>query len=171
MKKIHLLWIFLYPLYQVIGTIRHEGSHALVAFLCGAHIDAFVFWPTLKPEGGILWGYVNWSGNVNWFVLAAPYIVDLLTFTVFFLLCARFHRVRPWVWLNMLIVGIISPLFNSLYNYRALFFGYASANDVTRLAQVLPDSLVHLYFLLTLLLYILGLLYLYIHYIYQPKHI
>jgi hypothetical protein len=33
LKKTDLLWLLAYPIYQIIGTIRHEGSHALAGLL------------------------------------------------------------------------------------------------------------------------------------------
>jgi len=30
LQKRDLLWILAYPIYQIIGTIRHEGSHLLL---------------------------------------------------------------------------------------------------------------------------------------------
>jgi hypothetical protein len=38
LQKRDMLWILAYPIYQIIGTIRHEGSHALVALLEGARV-------------------------------------------------------------------------------------------------------------------------------------
>ena len=29
------IWLFAYPAYQIIGTIRHEGSHALAVVMEG----------------------------------------------------------------------------------------------------------------------------------------
>ena len=61
-KLVDLLWIAAAPLYLLIGTARHEGSHALVALMEGAKVAKFVFWPT---ERG--WGYVLFPpGSVTW---------------------------------------------------------------------------------------------------------
>ena len=46
MKKKDFLWLLLYPVYQTIGTFRHEGSHALAAMAEGAEVTQFVFWPS-----------------------------------------------------------------------------------------------------------------------------
>jgi hypothetical protein len=46
-QKSDMLWLLAYPLYQVIGTVRHEGSHALVALVEGAKIEQFVVLPSI----------------------------------------------------------------------------------------------------------------------------
>ena len=149
MKITDLLWILAYPVYQLIGTLRHEASHAFVAMLEGARITEFVFWPT---EG--YWGYVNWEGPVTSVTTGAPYICDLLTFGLFFVLCMAARFGRRWIWLNAIAVGMISPLVNSAYNYRG---GLRGPNDVGKLLESLPPTFVHAYFWITIGLYLVGL--------------
>jgi hypothetical protein len=149
LRKRDLLWLLAYPLYQVIGTLRHELSHALVAWLEGATITEFKFIPT---QG--YWGYVRWSGPTDWLTLAAPYFVDLLTFVIFFWLCTSIKFHRHWLWLNAVIIGMLSPLVNTAYNYSGFIRG---TNDIGRLLQVLPPFAVHAYMVLTILLYCIGL--------------
>jgi len=74
MRRKDLLWILAYPVYQIIGTIRHEGSHALAAMAEGIEVEKFVFWPSL-PGGKFYFGYVNWEGSTTWFVTAAPVLL------------------------------------------------------------------------------------------------
>lgn len=154
LRKSDLLWLLGYPLYQLVGTFRHEGSHALVAMLEGAAIREFVWWPTVQEGMGFYWGYVRWDGHTSWLTIAAPYFVDLLTYAVFFWLCTRAPFKRRWLWLNAVIIGLVSPLVNSLYNYWG---GFRSMNDVGRLLRALPLWQVHLYFVSTIVLYGLGL--------------
>jgi len=153
LRRTDLLWLFAYPLYQIIGTFRHEGSHAIAGILQGAKITEFVFWPSIR-EQGFYWGYVRSVGDTNWLFLAAPYIVDLITFVIFFALCTRVRFRRKWVWLNLIIIGMISPLVNSLYNYWG---SENSRNDVGRLFADLPREVIHGYFILTLILYVIGI--------------
>lgn len=61
---------------------------------------------------------------------------------------------RRWVWLNLIALGVISPLVNSFYNYRG---GLQGPNDVSWLLQVLPEGIVHGYFWLTISTYLVGL--------------
>jgi hypothetical protein len=150
MKKTDLLWILAYPLYQLIGTFRHEASHALVALLEGHVIHKFVFWPTSRG-----WGYVSWDGPSTVASIAAPYICDLLTFLFFFAVCMTVILKRRWLWINMVAIGIISPLVNSAYNYD---FGRAKTNDVGWLFNQIPPMVVHAYFWITMLAYLVGLI-------------
>ncbi|MDZ7845215.1 MAG: M50 family metallopeptidase [Anaerolineales bacterium] len=149
MKKTDLLWILAYPLYQLVGTLRHEASHAAAALLEGARVTEFVFWPTRG-----YWGYVRWEGSVSAATIGGPYLCDLLTFGVFFILCMTVRFKRRWVWLNAAAVGIISPLVNSFYNYWG---GLRGPNDVGKLLERLPPMFVHLYFWLTMGMYLAGL--------------
>jgi len=155
LKYSDLWWLLAYPLYQVIGTARHEAAHALIAWTQGVQIERFVVFPQLRPSGGVLWGYVRLAdGQTNWLTNAAPYFLDLLTFVVFFLIL-WLVRVNPrWLWLNLLVIGLVSPLFNSLYNYLGLT---RASNDVNKLLFALPDGCVHAYFFLTVPLYVWGL--------------
>jgi hypothetical protein len=148
-----LLWILAYPLYQLTGTFRHEASHALAAVLQGARLEEFVFWPTWSGSS-IRWGYVSWSGSTNWVAIAAPYLCDLVIFVLFFVVCTRLRFRRHWVWVNLVITGLVSPLVNSAYNYCN---GLRGSGDVGRLLLALPNPGVHVYFAVTLLFYVVGL--------------
>ena len=153
LQKMDLLWILAYPLYQLTGTFRHEASHALVAVFQGARIEEFVFWPTWSGST-FSWGYMSWSGATNWVTTAAPYLCDLATFAVLYVICARLRFRRHWVWVNLVAIGLISPLVNSAYNYLN---GLRDRGDVAALLQELPSPTVHCYFAITLLLYAVGL--------------
>jgi len=154
LKKTDLLWVLAYPLYQLISTFRHEGAHALSAWLEGAKIQEFVFWPSVHETWGFRWGYVQWEGDTDWLTTAAPYIIDLLTFLLFFWLCMRARFERRWLWVNAIAIGLLSPFINSIYNYVG---GLDSLNDVGNLLRELPPLPVHLYFILTLILYLVGM--------------
>jgi hypothetical protein len=159
MRKKDFLWLLLYPVYQTIGTFRHEGSHALAAMAEGAEITEFVFWPTFDL-GRFNWGYVSWEGYTTWFTTAAPYFCDLITFFVAFSIILVAKPKHRWLWLNILIIGMLSPLINSVYNYRGGLAGSLN-NDVDKLLSALDPVAVHLYFALTLLFYAWGLYYCY----------
>ncbi len=141
-----LYWLLLYPLYQILSTIRHEGGHALAATLEGAQVDRFVFWPTME-NGHFYWGFAQWQGQATWFSLGAPYLIDLLTVSLIFVLLWRAAGLPRWLWLNLGIVGLLSPLVNSAYNYIGSWA--SSGNDVARLLGLLPPLWVHLYFWLS----------------------
>lgn len=148
-----LWWLLAYPAYQIIGTIRHEGAHALAVLLEGGTVREFVFWPTWGQR--FYWGYVRWSGSgIGWFTSVAPYLVDLLTFIVFYLVCTRIPFRRHWVWVNLYVIGLLSPLIDSGYRYVSNFF---RTGDLTPVMRALPDAAVHAYFILTFALYVVLL--------------
>src|SRR5687767_5946352 len=137
------IWLFAYPAYQIIGTIRHEGSHALAVVMEGGRVLKFVFWPTFNRR--FYWGYVQWSGrDVSWLTSAAPYLVDLLTFVVFYFICTRVAIRRHWLWVNLYIIGLISPFIDSAYRYGSSFF---RTGDLTPVMRSVPPALVHAYFI------------------------
>jgi hypothetical protein len=146
------VWISGYPVYQIIGTIRHEGAHALAVLWQGGRVTKFVFWPTWT--GRFYWGYVSWAGRTNWFVSASPYLLDLFTFAIFYLICTRVKMRQHWLWVNLYLIGLVSPLINSAYRYVSSFF---RPGDLTSVYQALPVAAVHAYFLLTIFLYLAGL--------------
>jgi len=154
MKIWDLLWILAYPIYQVIGTFRHEGAHALVAILGGAEVTKFVFWPSML-DGLFYWGYVIVVGPTGVLFSAAPYLLDLITYFFFFPLCMLVVFKRKWIWINLAVIGLISPFANSLYNYRGRL---SSLNDVYKILQVLPGGFVQGYFLFTLWIYLMGII-------------
>ncbi len=154
MKIKDLLWLLAYPIYQVIGTFRHEGAHALVAIIRGGEVSKFVFWPSLY-NGDFYWGYVIFDGPKGLLSSAAPYLLDLITFCFFFPLCLFVLFKRKWIWLNLAVIGLVSPLANSFYNYRG---GLSSLNDVGKMFRDLSDILVHGYFFSTLVIYLIGII-------------
>ena len=157
MKRKDLLWILAYPVYQTIGTIRHEGSHALAAMAEGVEVKKFVFWPNFDL-GRFHWGYVDW-GYSTWFATAAPYFCDLITFFVALLIILEVKPRRRWLWINILIIGMLSPFLNSVYSYSR---GLASGRgDTGQLLSVLEPIAVHLYFAVTLAFYAWGIYYCY----------
>ena len=94
MKKTDLCWLLGWPIYQLVGTARHELSHALVAALQGARITKIEILPSFQPHG-FLWGYVEWTGgHTNALVTAAPYLCDFAMFLVFLPLCMLAVRQR-----------------------------------------------------------------------------
>ena len=157
MHKKDLLWLFALPVYILLGTIRHEAAHALVIWLQGAKIEEFVILPGFL-DGHFYFGYVSWSGeNVTWAATAAPYFLDLLTFGVFFAICVFVHFKRRWIWLNLVIIGLISPLLNSGYQYLKPVLGMVG--DIPALLEEVPAVYIHAYMITTILLYLAGLWY------------
>ena len=158
-QKIHtsdLLWLLAYPLYQVIGTIRHEGSHALAGILEGAQVTEFVFLPRFGGRTLVVWGHVSFNGVTSWLTSAAPYFCDLITFILAFLLLYACVVKPHWLWINVVAIGLVGPIANSVWNYAKLFHPYGIYGDTNYLVDVLPPPLVHSYFLLTIIPYLWG---------------
>jgi hypothetical protein len=148
-----LVWLLAYPLYQLLGTVRHEGSHALAVLLEGGRVIKFVFWPTWQDK--FYFGYVRWAGQgLDWKVSFAPYFVDLLWFVAFYFVCTRVLFRRHWVWVNLFIIGLVSPLVDSLYRYVSSFF---REGDLTSVYAAVPAWTVHAYFIITTVFYLVVL--------------
>ncbi len=153
LQRRDLVWLLAYPVYQLIGTIRHEGSHALAVWAEGGRAIKFVFWPTWGKQ--FYWGYVSWYGRVDWLVSAAPYLADLLTFAVFYFICTRVRIRRHWIWVNLYVIGLLSPLVNSGYRYVSSFF---RSGDLASVYAAVPAAAVHAYFILTVAIYAAALI-------------
>jgi len=55
----------------------------------------------------------------------------------------------------MVNFGLVYPLLNSAFNY---FFGIGKgSNDIEKLLNILPNSIVHSYFAIALFIYAVGL--------------
>lgn len=144
--KADLWWLLGYPIYQTLGTIRHEGSHALAAMLQGAHIIKFQAFPSILRGGRFFWGYVIYDGgHTTWFTIAAPYLCDLLTLPLFSWLALRYRRMPHWLWVNVFVLGVLSPFANLLYNYQNALIRHRG--DVFELLARLPHWAVHASFL------------------------
>jgi len=158
-RKTDLLWLFALPIYLIVGTLHHEGSHALAAILTGATIERFVFWPVIE-SGRLYWGYVAFSGPSRWEILAAPYVCDLALYAAVFVVCMRVDFRRRWLWINVVIIGLLSPLLDSAYNYGKYLVGVGGPGDVAGLCSVVPACWVHGCFAVTLGAYAAGLIWL-----------
>lgn len=149
-----LLWLLGYPAYQLLGTVRHEASHALAAKIEGARILRFGILPRLDGQRGILWGFVVTEGHTTNFTSAAPYLVDLVTYAAFFVLCMRVRAPR-WLWLNLAIIGVLSPAIDTLYAYVNATI--RDIGDVAYLMRTGPAWAVHVLFTAAIAAYVAGI--------------
>jgi hypothetical protein len=155
MKLKDLLWLLCYPIYQIIGTIRHEGSHALIGYLQGAKIKEFVFLPTFY-RWKVLWGYVWLSGgNTTWLMTAAPYICDFTFFTICFIFLWKYNITQRWIYVNIVIIGLLSPLINTAYNYS----NFSIRGDINGLTKYFQSNWFHIILIALLLYYISGIVF------------
>ncbi len=113
----HLLLI---PLYQILGTIRHELMHALFGKWNGLRITKIHVWPGLL-DGRWMWGYVQWEGqpkSLPWMrhVYLAPYYINFVCL-VSGVLILNLVEWENFHWLAVTaIVLVISPVIDTLYN-------------------------------------------------------
>jgi hypothetical protein len=150
-----LWWLLAYPVYQTFGTIRHEGSHALAAKLEGGDVQSFTPYPTTSACNRFTWGCTHFTGT-GWFTDAAPYLNDLIWFVIFFFVLTRIAWRNHAVWLNLMVIGLLSPLVNSFSNWMGGIFG-SDQTDVAKWAAEDPAVLVHLYFVVTIAAYVVAL--------------
>lgn len=122
---VHLALI---PVYQIIGTAKHELAHALFAALNGLKVTTIRVVPSIR-DGTWYWGYTGWEGEPEsesfmQHVYMAPYYVDALL-----LVCGvivncmvqweSFHGMTTAV-----ILLVLVPFVDVAYNLgKWLFFG------------------------------------------------
>ena len=136
-------------------TARHEGSHALMAYLEGAEILEMKLLPGIHKELGFYFGYVKHSGDTTWLTEAAPFFSDLIIIIItsvllFYSSIKRFHN-------EVLFFGIGSQIVDLIYNYQGGL--WRKGTDVSDLLEILPKGLVHTSFILAIVLSVLTFLY------------
>jgi len=132
---------------------RHEGSHAVMAYLEGADIQELRLFPGVHKELGFYFAYVEHSENTTWLTEAAPYFSDVLLLLVASALLLWKQNIRFFN--EILLLGFISPIINLIYNYQGGL--WRSGTDVSDLLDQLPKTLVHLTFISTIIIAILAL--------------
>ncbi len=112
--------LLLYPVYQVLGTIRHEFAHVLAALFQGVEVLEVRVFPS-RIEGKWYWGFVRVDPNARlsrWF-FGAPYLVSALTIALGF-------AVVPYLtgheWLAAVIFCWASPALDTLWNLCKWWF-------------------------------------------------
>lgn len=117
------VWVvhaLLIPVYQIIGTLKHEAGHALGAAIDGRGITKFVFWPQIDL-GRFTWGYVMYGYGVlsiPWYVHLMPYFFDTVWFAVGLAIIASIGLAGAhafWV-LFALAVVVLIPVIDLFWN-------------------------------------------------------
>lgn len=127
----------------LVTTVRHEGSHALAAWLEGVPVNEVRLFPGIHPELGFYFGYVSRGDGGSWLIDAAPFLTAVLWLALFYPLIARTPRRSP-ARLALLFAGALSPLVDLGYNYQGGL--WREGSDVHDLFLALPDVAVHAYF-------------------------
>jgi hypothetical protein len=110
-----LIHVLALPVYQILGTIRHEGSHAIAALLYGRNIVEFRFLPGRRDDGHWYWGYVGFDGPANGVILLAPSIAAAASVICWFKFVRPLELGTHW-WLFTTIALLASPIVDTLYN-------------------------------------------------------
>jgi len=152
-RRSDFLWLLFLPGYMMVDTLRHELSHALAAWLMGARVLSINIFPG-HQLGYFSFGYVILGENAGWLVIAAPYFCDLILFLTVFALIKFKRFERRWVYINLIMTGLLSPLYNS-------FSGFINSatiyNDVARLMTIFSELTVTYVFLFTIFFYLIAL--------------
>lgn len=139
--------LFLILLTIIITTARHEGAHALAAWLQGVPINELKLLPGIHPELGFYFGYVSRGDGGNWMIDAAPYAAAVLWFAFFSVIYRSTSRNSKWR-VPLFAVGIVSPIADLAYNYQGGL--WREGTDVWDLFQALPSVAVHAAYLLAI---------------------
>lgn len=99
-------------------------------------------------------GYVKVDGATSWAFSAAPYVGNIVTFLAFLWICARLPVRNRALWINCAVIGLVSPLVDSVWNYWG---GLIHSGDVFRLLRFLPAAAVHTWFAVAFVMYVAGL--------------
>lgn len=121
--KVLLIHLLAYPIYQILGTLRHEGAHAIAAMLYGFRIIEFKVFPHVA-DGKWYFGHVYYdtggeepSSNIH----LAPYYVDVICGVALaaVLRLVEFSNVH-WALFALIMLGV-SPVLDTGYNVMKWF--------------------------------------------------
>lgn len=107
-----------YPLYQILGTIRHELSHALAGIIQGIGVREIHVLPS-HIDGKWYWGFVRYgvSDLPRWWVYLMPYFVNILHIIAGLWLVpyvAKFGIIHAWY--AAIVLTLFSPVLDVVYN-------------------------------------------------------
>ncbi len=154
MKRSDALWLLMLPVYMALDTLRHEASHALAGWLFGGNVLEISFLPSWNL-GHFSFGYTVLTVELNWLIVGAPFIVDLIVFSLTFWLCLRHPQMPRGLWVNLLILGMFLPALDS---FQAWWGSQERMNDVAQLIKMMSPALIHGCFLLAFRLYAIGII-------------
>jgi len=152
-KKSDLSWLLGAPFYILINSLRYQLAAILMVSLTGGTILNKSFLPTFGNGGWLRFSTVRWQGGVDWLILSAPYLADLIFFVCIAAITYNFRIKHRSVLINLIIIGLLFPILNSGYSYICSAF---VQTDMTRIIDLMPfEEVVHLYFVATLGAYVL----------------
>jgi hypothetical protein len=137
-----------------LTTVRHETAHWITALAQGVEIREVRLFPGIHPELGFYFGYVARGDGGTWMIDAAPFLAAMLWLFAAWLILRRLRRDSKF-WSPLFLIGGVSPLIDLAYNYQGGF--WRTGSDVHDLFQMLPDVLVHAFFLLSMAVCLVAL--------------
>ena len=133
--QIVLIHVLCYPIYQLIGTIRHELAHAVAAWATNVRVIGVKVLPH-RFNGHWLWGRTTFHPEdlfkLKPVVYMAPYYVDLYLLAVWGVLFATGVLdliENPSTWLFICTALMASSVVNLLYVLWKFYTG--RPNDLT----------------------------------------
>ena len=140
--KVVLIHILCYPIYQILGTIRHECSHAIACWLSGVRVKSIKVIPH-RHEGSFYWGRIMYNmddfHNFTVHICLAPYYVAVVHALAFGALGAYgvLEKIEnPHLFAFVAMVLLISPIADLLYNIcKYLFKGSGDFADAHEFIQ------------------------------------
>lgn len=154
MKRSDAIWLLMLPIYVALDTLRHETSHALAGWLVGGNVLEINFLPNWNL-GHFSFGYTILTVELNWLIVGAPFIIDLIVFSLAFWFCLRYPQMPRWIWVNLVILGMFLPALDS---FQAWWGSQERMNDAAHLLKMMSPWLVHGGFLLALRFYAIGII-------------
>ncbi|MBN2047984.1 MAG: hypothetical protein JW750_09090 [Anaerolineaceae bacterium] len=146
LRRKDLIWLYGLPVYLWLNSMRRGLALSLAVWIKGGAVEKFRLIPAVQFQGWFQFEQIAWRGEPSLLIVAAPYLFDLLTFIIFYGMFTRFVFRRRWVFINLFIFGMISPIIHSMYHY---LLGGVWENDVSRIMNVyMQEPLAHVLFVL-----------------------
>ena len=127
-----------------------------MAYLEGADICELRLIPGIHEELGFYFAYVKHSEQTTWLTEAAPYMADILLLLITISLLLWKKNIRYFN--AIMFLGILSPFINLLYNYQGGL--WREGTDVADLFDLLPDFMVHIGFVASMMISLFALYFL-----------
>ena len=149
-KEYVLSIVVIYLIWYITYALLHELSHMLGALI----FDKTIFGYKLIPkfwEGDFGVGYVNYdykSDGKDFVIILLPYLRDIIFLVIGYVLLNKPRIKKPFPIGLVLVIFVLSPLFDIANNYTAYLLG--SMNDFNALKEssnVIVSNLIGICFL------------------------
>ena len=134
-KQYALSIVIIYVIWYVTYALLHELSHMLGAWM----FDKTIFGYKLIPKfwaGDFGVGYINYdykSDGKDFVIILLPYLRDIIFLIIGYVLLIKPRLKKPFLLGLVLVLFVLSPLFDIANNYVAYLLG--SMNDFNALKE------------------------------------